>query len=125
MEMTNHCNSQSLTYVPHFYHTAKLFMGIAYNIYTSMFKFGHLLLYHYTSISYQEYVFDCPCFRWRIAVMEGAYGRLTYELSIHEIVDDSFGVYRCHASTNLGNAYQEIELYCEFTLVKWHLHASN
>ena len=43
--------------------------------------------------------------------MEGAYGRLTYELSIYYVQEDDYGIYKCHAATNLGNDLAEIELY--------------
>ena len=41
----------------------------------------------------------------------GAYSRLTIELVMFRVADEDYGVYYCHASTNLGQNYGEVELY--------------
>lgn len=53
-------------------------------------------------------------------LMEGAYGRLTYELTFTEVTDSDFGIYTCTATTNLGIGSTDIELYGTYIPIKYY-----
>ena len=43
--------------------------------------------------------------------MEGAFGRLTYELTIFEVEEEDYGEYTCQASNLEGRGDAQITLY--------------
>ena len=43
-------------------------------------------------------------------VLEGAYGKITLELTIYEVVQSDFGMYECRASNSFGTGYANVEL---------------
>ena len=52
---------------------------------------------------------DC---RWVETVVQGAFGRLTYELTIFNVREEDYGVYSCNARNNIGAGDPvDIELY--------------
>ncbi len=53
----------------------------------------------------------CHPTRRYIRILEGAYGRLTYELTITRVIMADYGVYNCHARNTIGDGVGSVELY--------------
>lgn len=55
--------------------------------------------------------------RVSINAMYGAYGKQTFEMTIHSIQSSDYGTYSCTAKTVLGATSKSIELYGEYYLL--------
>ena len=43
-------------------------------------------------------------------MLEGAYGKITLELTIYEVQPSDFGVYECRAANSFGMGYANVAL---------------
>ena len=51
-------------------------------------------------------------FRWEFRAIEGAYGRITYKMTIWQVRTEDYGIYTCNARTNIGvGEPASVELY--------------